>query len=215
MRLTGRFESVSEIETVAEDHFGYQMVRGVRHSDAQTEIHFPFRRKVQIDGRKKLVLLLASRKKIGGRPDSSVVLEAPRDSLCEVVAELEIGRERHALVDTIPMKRPVKSRIEREVPRANLLIDDGPHLPGPCVCRIPAPLIANLVRKAEAHGPVPLFRNAHPRTNVVTDPVPSLAILRGSENVETGLEPVSETVRDFDGLVQLVIGGKQAVLECL
>ena len=189
------------------------MVGGMRHADAQAEIHFPFWRKVQIDGRKKLVLLLARRKKIGGRPDSSVVLEAPGDFLCEVVAELEIGRERHALVDTIPMKRPVKSRIEREVPPANLLINDGPHLPGPCVCRIPAPLIANLVGKAHADRPVPLFRHANAGTDVIAHPVPSLAILRGSKNIKTGLEPIIEAVGDLDGLVQLVIRGKQAILE--
>src|SRR5579859_1281336 len=177
------------------------MVGGMRHADAQAEIHFPVWRKVQIDGRKKLMLLLARRKKIGGRPDSSVVLEAPCDFLCEVVAELEIGRERHALVDTIPMKRPVKSRIEREVPRANLLINDGPHLPGPCVSRIPAPLIANLVGKAYADRPVPLFRRTHTGTDVIAYPVPTLAILCRSENVKARLKPIIKAVRDFDGLV--------------
>lgn len=209
------FGGILEIETIAENHLGNQVVRGVRHPDAQTKIHFPFRRKIQVDGREKLMLLLARRKKIGGWTDSSVVLEAPRDFLCEVVAELEIGRERHALVDSIPMKRPVKSRIERKVPRANLLIDDGPHLPGPCVCGIPAPLIANLVGKAHPDGPVPLFRHPNTGTNVIANPVPPLAILCRSENVKAGLKPIIEAVRDLNGLVQLVICGKQAVLKRL
>src|SRR5437764_14610519 len=98
---------------------------------------------------------------------------------------------------------------------SSLLINNRAHLPGPCVGGIFAPLIANFVGKAHADGPVPLFGNAHAGTNVVADPVPPLAILRGSENVKTGLEPVIKAVGDFDGLVQLMIGGKQAILKRL
>src|SRR5215467_11572469 len=56
-----------EIEAVAENHFGNQMIRGVRHADAQAEIHFPPGGKIQVDGRKELLLLLTYRKKIRRR----------------------------------------------------------------------------------------------------------------------------------------------------
>src|SRR5215472_13266204 len=191
------------------------MVCRVRHADAQTKIHFPFRRKVQIDGRKELMLLLSDGEKIRCRANSAIVFKSAGDFFCKVVAELEIRRERDALVDTIAVKRPVKRRIERDVPRADLLINDGPDFPGPSVGGIPAPLVANLVRKTCTDGPVPLFWHAHAGADVVADPVPSLAILRRSENIKTCFKPVREPVRNFDSLVYLVIGGKHAVLDRL
>lgn len=82
---------VLEIEAVAENHLSDQMICGVRHADAQSEIHFPFRRKVQIDGGKELMLLLARGKKIRRRPNGTVILEAASNFFREVVAQLEIG----------------------------------------------------------------------------------------------------------------------------
>src|SRR5215472_9130283 len=104
-------------------------------------------------------------------------------------------------MDAVAVEGPVKRRVAREIPAPGLLINNRAHLPGPCVRRIPAPLIANFVGKADANGPVPFLRHAYTGTNVVADPIPSLAVLHGSENVEAGLEPVSEAVGDFDGLV--------------
>src|SRR5689334_12292147 len=118
-------------------------------------------------------------------------------------------------MNAVPMEGPVKGRIERKIPRPSLLINDRSHLPGPCVGGIFAPLISNLVGKAEANRPVPRFGHPHPWTDVVADPVPSLAILRGSEHVRARLERIREAGGNFYGLVHLMIGGKQPVLERL
>src|ERR1700674_1762339 len=103
------------------------------------------------------------------------------------------------------MERPVKRGIEREIPPAELLIHDWADLPRPGIRRIPAALPADFVREAEAHGPVPLGRNAHAGTDVAANIIPTLAVLRGSENVKTSLEPVRESVGDLNGFMQLVI----------
>ncbi len=42
---------------------------------------------------------------------------------------------------------------------------------------------------------------------MVANPINPLATVRGSENIETRLEPAREAVRDFDGFVELVVGG--------
>jgi hypothetical protein len=36
-------------------------------------------------------------------------------------------------------------------------------------------------------------------------------MLHGAEDVEAGLKPLRKSMRDFQGLVQLMIGGKRAV----
>lgn len=88
---------VLEIEAVAENHLSDQMICGVRHADAQTKIHFPFRGKVQVDGGKELMLLLAYRQEIRCRTNGAVILKAAGDFFCEVVAELEVRRKHHPL----------------------------------------------------------------------------------------------------------------------
>ena len=47
---------------------------------------------------------------------------------------------------------------------------------------------------------------------MAADVIQSLAALRGSENVKSGLEPVREAVGDFDRFMQLVVCGKRAVV---
>src|SRR2546427_7843766 len=207
--------STSEIEAIAEDHFGNQMIRRVRYAHTEAEIHFPFRRKVQVDGRKNLVLLLTRGKKIRCGTDGAVVLETTSDFFREVVAEFEIRRKRDSLMDRVPVKRAIKCGIEGEIPAANLLVDDRAHLPGPRVGRKLPALVADLVGKTETHGPIPFFGDADARPNVVAYPIPALSILCGSKNVETGLEPVGEAMRDLNGFMPLVIGGEQTVFHRL
>lgn len=93
-----------EIEAIAQNHLGDQMIRGVRHADAQSKIHFPFRREVQIDGRKDLLLLLSDGKKIRGGTDRAIVFEPGGDFFREVVANFKIRRKNEALVNTVAMK---------------------------------------------------------------------------------------------------------------
>jgi hypothetical protein len=206
---------LSEIEAVAEDHFGDQVIGRMRHAHAHAEIDFPVRREIQVNGRKELVLLLAGGKKIRRRADSAVVFEAAGDFLCEVVAELEVRGKRDALTDGFTVEGTVESGIEGEIPAADLLVDDRADFPGPGVGGIPAPLVADFVGQAQADGPVPFFGDAHARTDVIADPIPALAVLRGSKNVESGFKPIREAMGDFDGFVELMIRGEQAILHGL
>src|SRR5712664_626978 len=57
----------SKIEAIAQDHFRNQMVRSARQSHSQPKVHFPLWRKVQVDHRENLMLLLADRRKIRRR----------------------------------------------------------------------------------------------------------------------------------------------------
>src|SRR5713226_1106584 len=207
VNFSALLNSTSEIEAVSEDHFGDEMIRPMCYAHAEAEIHFPLRRKVQIDGRKDLVLLLPGGKKIRCGTDGAVVLETAGDFFREVIAEFEIRRKRDSLMDRVPVKRAIKRGVEGEIPGANLLVDDRAHLPGPGVGgRLPA-LVADFVGKTETHGPIPFFGDSDARPNVVAYPIPALSIFCGSKNVETGLEPVGEAMRDFNGFMPLVIGG--------
>src|SRR5207302_668574 len=107
----------SEIEAIAENHFGDQMVCGMGHSHAEAEIDFPIRRKIKVDRREDLVLLLAGGKKIRGRAHCAVVLESPGDFFREIIAELEVRREDHSLMDAAAMEGTVERGINRPVPR--------------------------------------------------------------------------------------------------
>ena len=190
-----------EIEAIAENHFGNQMIRGMREADTEAEIDFPIRGKIQVDGREDLMLLLSGGKKIRGRTDGAVVFESAGDFFREIVTELEIRRERDTLTDTVAVKGPVKSRIAREVPRAGLLVDDGANLPGPGIRGKLSPLVANLIGETEADGPVPFLGDSHSRPNVVAHPLDPLATLFRSENVKTCLEPAGEAACDLNGFV--------------
>jgi hypothetical protein len=53
----------SEIETVAENHFGDQMISRARQSHRQSKINFPFGREIQVDCGKNLALLLEATSK--------------------------------------------------------------------------------------------------------------------------------------------------------
>jgi hypothetical protein len=48
---------LSRIKTAAQDHFCDQMIGRARHADPHAEIHFPLRRKIQVNRRKILLLL--------------------------------------------------------------------------------------------------------------------------------------------------------------
>src|SRR5204862_8252663 len=141
-----------------------------------------------------------------------VLRDARRDLLGEIVTELEVGREDETLVYDRAMEGPVKCRIEGEIPPPELLINDRADLPRPGVRGVPAALPADFVRKADADGPVPLGRNAHSGADVAANVVPTLAVLRRSENVDAGFKPAIKSMGDLDGFVPLVVGGKRAVI---
>src|SRR5436309_14514897 len=109
------------------------------------------------------------------------------------------------------MERTLQAGVERQVQFPNLLIDDGPDFPRPGVGRITGAHPSELGRKAKADGPFPGRRNPHARPNMIAYELPAVGAIRASENVEPGFEPFVETMRDFDRLVQGVIGGTHAI----
>src|SRR6266403_4971898 len=110
----------SEIEAVAEDHFGDQVISGSCQSNSKAKIDFPFGRKIQIDRGKNLMLLLADGIEARNGPKGAVVFDATGDFLGEIVTEFEVGRKNDALLDARPVEGAVQSRVEGAVPAAEL-----------------------------------------------------------------------------------------------
>src|SRR5260370_3214612 len=119
----------SEIETIAENHFRNQVIRRARYPDAQPKIHFPFRRQIQIDGRKDLVLLFAQGQKLRGRTHRTVILNPSGNFFREVVADFHIRRKNESIAPALAVKRFVKRGIKRPLPRPDLFINYPAHLP--------------------------------------------------------------------------------------
>src|SRR5579863_6072637 len=105
-------QSRSKIEAVAKDHFHDEMIGSACYSHAQAEIDFPLGRNIQIDGGKKLVLLLTDGIESRNRPYRAVVFKTSGDLGSEVVAKFEVRREDNALVHVRAVPRAVESGIE-------------------------------------------------------------------------------------------------------
>jgi hypothetical protein len=54
---------------------------------------------------------------------------------------------------------------------------------------------------------VPLLRDGNARPDVITHPLPALALSYGSEDVKAAFEPVIEAMGDLDRLMLRVVGG--------
>src|ERR1051326_3479393 len=168
------------------------------HADADAQVEFPVGREVEIDGGQNLLLLFAQGVEAGDWAERSVILQPAGDFRGEIVTCLEVGRKLDALADAGAVERPVERRVERPIPLAALLIDDGPDLPGPGVSGKNGPLIPDFGRKAQPNRPFPLLRDAYPWADVVANPLPSLAWSGTREHVPAGLEPVIKAVRNFE-----------------
>src|SRR5882724_2317751 len=109
------------------------------------------------------------------------------------------------------MEGTIHRRIETQIPAAQLLVDDRANLPGPSIGGVRTALIADLGREAHVYRPMPFFRNAHPRPDMIAYPLIALARAIAHEDVETGLEPTVEALSNLDGFVQGVVIGPNAV----
>ncbi len=153
------------------------------------------------------------RQKVGGRSQGTVVFQSAGDFWREVIAEFEIRRKHEPLILAQAVDRIVKGRIEGPVPAADFLVHDRAHFPRPGVGGILPALIAHFVRKAYAHRPMPFFRNAKARPDMVAHPLPSLAGIHRSKDIKSHFEPVVEAVRDLDGFMFGVIGRVYAICD--
>jgi hypothetical protein len=199
------FSLRSEIEAIAKDHFGDQVVGGTGEADAQAEIKLPLRCDIQVDRGKKLVLLLGEWIESCYRAHGAVVFETGGDFASQVIAEFRVGRKHDALVDIFAVERPVQRRVQGPVPMPHLLVHDWADFPCPCIRGVLSPLIAEFVRDTDSDRPVPFFRNCDPGSNVIAHPLPALAFGYRSEDVKTAFEPVIKSVGNFDGLMLGVI----------
>src|SRR5262249_42460376 len=152
----------------------------------RAEVDLPFWGKVEINGREELVLLLGNWIEIRGRADGAVILEAGGDFLGEVVADLDVGRKDQALALREAVDGLVKSRVERQIPRADLLINDRAHFPSPGVHGKPAALVAEFVGEAEAGWPVPFGRDANAGADVIAKPIDAQPVFLRGEDIKAG-----------------------------
>src|ERR1700720_3977026 len=115
----------------APDLLEKKSVRRVGQSDRGAEIELPFWRDVEVERRNDLMLLLRAGIKLRHRPERPVVLDSDRDHARDVVARLEVRRELEAPAGVGAVDSLVDRRIEREIPAAELLVDDRTNLPRP------------------------------------------------------------------------------------
>src|SRR6266705_5004184 len=118
-------------------------------------------------------------------------------------------------MNAFAMQGPVKSRVEVQIPTANLLIDDRAHLPGPGIRGKFAALIADFIGETEPNGPMPFFRNAHARANVVAHPLDPISIALVGKDVKAGFKPIREAMGNLNGFVLGVVRGKNSILRGL
>src|SRR5258708_36940216 len=182
-------KDASEIETVAENHLRNQVIGRTRHANTEPKIDFPLGRKIQVNGRKDLLLLLADGVEARDRAQRSIVFDAASDFFVEIVAEFEIRREDQPLIHTGAVERAVKRGVKGEIPSSELLIHNWTNLPRPSVRGIPATLPADFIRKADAHWPAPLGRTAHARVDMAANANPNPATLCQREKGETRCGP--------------------------
>src|SRR6266568_4977874 len=118
-------------------------------------------------------------------------------------------------MNAFAMQGPVESRVEVQIPAANLLIDDRAHLPRPSIRGEFAALIADFIRETEPNGPTPFFRNAHARANVVAHPLDPISIALVGKDVKSGFKPIREAMRNLNRFVLGVVGRKNSILSGL
>src|SRR5271166_539996 len=189
------------IESPPEDAFHDQMVSAGGHADSYTEIDLPVRRHIQVYRRKKLLLLVMQRIDVPDWPVGSVILQAARNIFVEVIAEFRIRRKLHAIRNARKIEGPLKSRINGEIPPANLLIDDRPQLHCPSILHKRWPLIAKFHGQAHPHRPVPAIRCSHSWADMVAHPLPAVSAARAGENVKADFRPAIQPLGNFNGFV--------------
>ena len=210
--ISGFVGLLAKREATADDHFQDEVISASSQADANTKIKLPLWRHIEINCREDLMLLVAHGIKTTERAERAVVFQPAIDLFRKGVCDFEIGGELKAALGARSLDGPLERRIEREVPALDVFVDDGSNLPASRVFGKLVPHAADLLRETDAHRPMPLWRNPKARSNMRADEVPSAAIARAGENVESRLEPVIEAVCYLDGLVPSVIGRQRTVI---
>src|SRR5438270_670006 len=165
------------------------MIGGVRHSHSYPEVELPLRTKIDVNCGDKLLLLLAQWVEARQRTVSRVIFQASCNAFREAECHFKIGRKLNSAIHVRTMPGAVKCGIETQVPSPELTIDNWANLPSPGVRRKLPPLVADFIREAHSHRPMPRFGNSKSGPNVIAYPIPMPIRLNTGENVKTGLEP--------------------------
>ena len=143
--------------------------------------------------------------------ERAIIFGPECDHLGHLKADLGARRKREPFVRVCPMKRFFESRVNRNIPAAPLLIDNRPKFPRPGIFRKRASLISCFGRQAQSDRPLPFFRNADARTDMIAHPFPSFPWLNTGKDVKPGLEPRSEPVSNFERFMPGVARREHAV----
>src|SRR5260370_29794795 len=109
------------------------MIRSVGHAHANTGIELPIGTEVEVERWHDLLLLVVDRIKTGNRAEGAVVFQTELRPLGDLIGSLEIGRKDESLAYAGPMESAVHGGVERQIPLADLLVDDRADLHAPGV----------------------------------------------------------------------------------
>src|SRR5215813_5008212 len=115
----------------ADNGFDDQMVRRARDANADAKIQLPFRRHVQVNRWKDLLLLVRNWIKAANGTQRAIVFNSATDHFGKVVRNFQIRRKFKSLAYAFAMQRLVYRRIEGEIPWAQLLVHNGTNFPCP------------------------------------------------------------------------------------
>ena len=130
-------------------------------------------------------------------------------------SEVDIRRDVEWFGRVRTAQRLAQHRIHRHVPRTHLLVDDRAQLVRPGRGRILAALIPDLLRDADPDRQMVARGNREPRPDVTADDVVALATASAGKEIEAGLEPLVETMSDFERLVERVVGRQHSLVNDL
>src|ERR1700723_2344241 len=203
------------VEAAAENQFDDEVIGRGGGADADTEVDLPERRDIEVGDDEELLLLVVHGGDVAYGVIIGVILDPTADYRGEIVADLGAGREAPALIDVGAVQRAFQCRVDRKVPAADRLVDDGPHLPGPGVRREGGALEADLGGQADTHRPIPGVGYPNTRADVIADPLDALAVLLGGEDIEPDFGPVREAFGQLDSLVLLMVGRQYSIDDVL
>src|ERR1035438_7098854 len=202
---------LAPFESSADDRLHQHVVRPASYAHADSKVDLPLRRNIQIERGHELLRLARERIEFSNRPQTTVVFKAEGHDLGEVPGDLRVRSELPPASSLGPGVGFLECRIDGPVQTPLLFVYDGPYLQAPDRTGEDRASISEFRRQTDANRPMPAFRCTHSRPDVIAHPPPSLVIWHRSEDVEPGLEPGRDALRDLDCLMQFVLGGQDSV----
>lgn len=181
------------------------MICVVRHANTDTEVEFPVRAYIQINGRQDLVLLFVQRIEVADWAQAAVILNAKRDFVRDFAADFRIRRKLPTDMLVFALEGFFHRWVKAEVPFLVFLIHNRAQFQRPGIGGIQPPLVAEFSRKAQPDRQFPTFGRTDARANVRADKIPSIAGTRAGEQIEPGFKPRAKPFGDFQCFMQRVM----------